>query len=193
MKKYNILTIERQYASGGSQIARELSDRLGIKCYGQELLELAADRIGMNKNYLRQIEESATSSMLYSFLMNPEASLRSADLIPPTDKLFMAESEIIKEIADREKCIFISAQQEACLRTEKIVCVCLSTPTRKPDLNVLLRNTESAKRMLPLLSNAMINAVPISTVPTVLSAGRIRKATILCLTAVNSVLTVALT
>ncbi len=107
MKKYNILTIERQYASGGSKIARELSDRLGIKCYGQELLELAADRIGMNKEYLKQIEESATSSMLYSFLMNPDASLRSADLIPPTDKLFVAESEIIKEIADREKCIFI--------------------------------------------------------------------------------------
>ena len=123
MKKYNILTIERQYASGGSQIARELSDRLGIKCYGHELLELAADRIGMNKTYLSQIEESATSSMLYSFLMNPEASLRSADLIPPTDKLFVAESEIIKEIADREKCIFIGRaagsvleEREDCLR-----------------------------------------------------------------------------
>lgn len=123
MKKYNILTIERQYASGGSQIAREISERLGIKCYGHELLELAANKIGMSKEYLAQIEESATSSMLYSFLMNPEAALHSTELIPPNDKLFMAESEIIKDIADREKCIFIGRaagsvleEREDCLR-----------------------------------------------------------------------------
>lgn len=123
MKKYNILTIERQYASGGNQIAREISDKLGIKCYGHELLELAADRIGMKKEYLEQIEESVTNSMLYSFLMNPDASLRGADLVPPTDRLFMAESDIIKELAEKEKCIFIGRaagsvleERDDCLR-----------------------------------------------------------------------------
>ena len=123
MKKYNILTIERQYASAGSRIARQISDKLGIKCYGHELLELAADKIGMNKDYLKQIEESATNSMLYSFLMNPEASMHGADLIPPTDKLFMAESEIINDIASKENCIFIGraagsvlAERSDCLR-----------------------------------------------------------------------------
>lgn len=107
MKKYNILTIERQYASGGDIIARAISDKLGIKCYGHELLDFAADRIGLKKEYLEQIEESVTNSMLYSFLMNPEASLHGADLIPPTDRLFMAESDIIKELAEKDKCIFI--------------------------------------------------------------------------------------
>ena len=107
MKKYNILTIERQYASGGDMIARAISDKLGIKCYGHELLDFAADRIGLKKEYLEQIEESVTNSMLYSFLMNPEASLHGADLIPPTDRLFMAESDIIKELAEKDKCIFI--------------------------------------------------------------------------------------
>ena len=107
MKKYNILTIERQYASGGDMIARTISDKLGIKCYGHELLDFAADRIGLKREYLEQIEESVTNSMLYSFLMNPEASLHGADLIPPTDRLFMAESDIIKELAEKDKCIFI--------------------------------------------------------------------------------------
>ena len=61
----------------------------------------------MKREYLEQIEESVTNSMLYSFLMNPEASLHGADLIPPTDRLFMAESDIIKELAEKDKCIFI--------------------------------------------------------------------------------------
>lgn len=124
MKKYSIITIERQYASGGSEIGRLAAEKLGIKCYGHEILDIAAERIGMSREYLREIEESATSSMLYSMIMAPNASMRTADMVPPADKLFIAETEIINEIADRgESCIIIGRaaghvleEREDCLR-----------------------------------------------------------------------------
>lgn len=124
MKKCSIITIERQYASGGSEIGRLAAEKLGIKCYGHEILDIAAERIGMSREYLREIEESATSSMLYSMIMAPNASMRTADMVPPADKLFIAETEVINEIADRgESCIIIGRaaghileEREDCLR-----------------------------------------------------------------------------
>ena len=124
MKKCSIITIERQYASGGSEIGRLAAEKLGIKCYGHEILDIAAERIGMSREYLREIEESATSSMLYSMIMAPNASMRTTDMVPPADKLFIAETEIINEIADRgESCIIIGRaaghvleEREDCLR-----------------------------------------------------------------------------
>jgi len=124
MKKCSIITIERQYASGGSEIGRLAAEKLGIKCYGHEILDIAAERIGMSREYLREIEESATSSMLYSMIMSPNASMRTTDMVPPADKLFIAETEVINEIADRgESCIIIGRaaghvleEREDCLR-----------------------------------------------------------------------------
>ncbi|MBQ2827520.1 MAG: cytidylate kinase-like family protein [Clostridia bacterium] len=124
MKKCSIITIERQYASGGSEIGRLAAEKLGIKCYGHEILDIAAERIGMSREYLREIEESATSSMLYSMIMAPNASMRTTDMVPPADKLFIAETEVINEIADRgESCIIIGRaaghvleDREDCLR-----------------------------------------------------------------------------
>ena len=124
MKKCSIITIERQYASGGSEIGRLAAEKLGIKCYGHEILDIAAERIGMSREYLREIEESATSSMLYSMIMAPNASMRTTDMVPPADKLFIAETEVINEIADRgESCIIIGRaaghvleEREDCLR-----------------------------------------------------------------------------
>ena len=124
MKKRNIITIERQYASGGSRIGRMIADRLGIKCYSHEILDVAADRIGMSREYLRDIEESATNSMLYSFIMTPGAVMRTPDMIPPADKLFIAETDVINEIAEKdERCVIIGraaghilADRDDCLR-----------------------------------------------------------------------------
>ena len=108
MKKRTIITIERQYASGGSRIGRMVAEKLGIKCYGHEILDIAAERIGMSREFLREIEESATSSMLYSMIMTPGATMRATDMVPPADKLFIAETEVINEIADSgESCVII--------------------------------------------------------------------------------------
>ena len=64
--KYHVIAIEREFASGGQQIGSMLGERLGIPCYGREILKMAAKEKGANLEYLEGIEEKATGSVLYS-------------------------------------------------------------------------------------------------------------------------------
>ena len=69
MEKIAIITIEREYASGGSEIGKRVSQRLGIPVYGHEILEMAAKRGNTTPEYIEHLEETDTNSLLYSLLM----------------------------------------------------------------------------------------------------------------------------
>ena len=69
MEKIAIITIEREYASGGSEIGKRVSQRLGIPVYGHEILEMAAKRGNTTPEYIEHLEETDTNSLLYSCLL----------------------------------------------------------------------------------------------------------------------------
>ena len=69
LKNNLIITIGRQYASGGHEIARELSQLLGIKMYDKELIDLAAENSGISRDVLKAYDEKPTNSFLYSLSM----------------------------------------------------------------------------------------------------------------------------
>ncbi len=60
------ITIERQYASGGREIARRISERLGIPFYDGQLLIMAAERFGLNPGVVKENDEKVNRSFLYS-------------------------------------------------------------------------------------------------------------------------------
>ena len=60
------ITIERQYASGGREIARRISERLGIPFYDGQLLIMAAERFGLNPGVMKENDEKVNRSFLYS-------------------------------------------------------------------------------------------------------------------------------
>lgn len=104
--KYNIIAIEREYASGGQLIGSKLSERLSIPCYGREILEMAAKRRGTSTDYLEHMEETATSSLLYSlYLMSHVAT--GSEKRPASDELHLLESGIIHELAAKGPCILL--------------------------------------------------------------------------------------
>lgn len=121
MKK--IIAIERQYASGGKLIAERAAELLGIKSHSDDILEAAAERLGTTSDKLRHIEEDATNSLLYSLAYAVRTSDTLHDSMSPEQRLFLTESEIIKEIAENESCIFVGRcaasilrEREDCLR-----------------------------------------------------------------------------
>ncbi len=107
MKAYNIVTIEREYASGGTEIGRLLSERLGIPSYGNEILEYLAKKVGVDPERLGQIEEGRASSFLYSLYLVAKAYRGEEVEISNIDELNVAEQLLIEEIGDRGKCILI--------------------------------------------------------------------------------------
>lgn len=94
--KYHVIAIEREFASGGQEIGNSVAKRLGIPCYGREILKMAADKIGTSLEYLENMEEKATGSVLYSMYMI--ASLGQGGNLSGEKELMLTESEIIRKL-----------------------------------------------------------------------------------------------
>lgn len=106
MKK-TIITIERQYGSGGSAIGKLTAEMLGIKCYNRQILDMTAERCEIAPEYLENAEESVPTSFLYSLLLSANPARAMEESMPLSDKVFLMESRIINEIADNEKSFVI--------------------------------------------------------------------------------------
>lgn len=89
--KTRYITIEREYGSGGTQIARQLAQATGIPYYGQEILENVSKKIHMTIDEIRKYEEGVTNSLLYTFYMMAQAHSGSSDMLTKEGHVFVAE------------------------------------------------------------------------------------------------------
>lgn len=101
--KKRIITIERQYGSGGSIIGKLTADKLGINCYNRQILEMTAQKCGISPEYLETAEENVPTSFLYSLLLSANPSRSIEDNLPLSDKVFLMESRIISDISNEEE------------------------------------------------------------------------------------------
>lgn len=116
MKAFNIVTIEREYASGGTEIGKLLSKKLDIPAYGNEILEYLAKKLGVSPENLEDHEETKTNSLLYSLYLIAKAYRGENVELSNTDKVNFAEQEIIKELGKEGKCILIGRAANWTLR-----------------------------------------------------------------------------
>ena len=109
MDKY-IITIGRQFGSGGRSIGQKLSEKLGINFYDKELISIAAKESGMDPEIFKGVDEQAANSLLYSLSMGMYSfgsGFSAMGDLPVNDKLYLLQHKIIKEIADRESCVIV--------------------------------------------------------------------------------------
>lgn len=102
-----IITIGRQFCSGGSEIGRKLSERLGIPYYDKNLYEFAAKKRGFSADYVREIEETPTGSFLYSLAMFPYVDFGADNMIPSGITIAADQTAYILEKAKEGPCIFV--------------------------------------------------------------------------------------
>lgn len=110
MAKKIIITIARQFGSGGREIGELVAKALGIPCYDKELIKDAAAKGSLNEEVLKVTDESAANSLLYTLAMGSNilgAGLYFNYKMPLNDKLFILQSEIIKEYAEAGSCVII--------------------------------------------------------------------------------------
>lgn len=109
MSKYTI-TIGRQYGSAGREIGFKLAEKLGIKCYDDELLKEAAKSSGLCEQIFETHDEKPTQSFIYSLVMDTYSlGYNNSGFVdmPLSQKVFLAQFDAIKKIADRESCIIV--------------------------------------------------------------------------------------
>lgn len=105
-----IFTIGRQYGSGGKEIGMKVAEKLGIKCYDRELLELAAKDSGLCQELFENHDEKPTNSFLYSLVMDTYSlgySSSSYMDIPINHKVFLAQFDSIKKLAEQGPCVIV--------------------------------------------------------------------------------------
>ena len=105
-----VITIGRQCGSGGKMIGQKIAEKLGVKCYDKELLTRAAKESGLCEELFETHDEKPTSSFLYSLVMDTYSLgyTNSAYMdMPINHKIFLAQFDTIKNLADKESCVII--------------------------------------------------------------------------------------
>jgi len=124
-EKKVVVTIGRQYGSGGSEIGARLAKELGLQCYDKNILRMNSAESGIKESYFHLADERAGNKLLYKIInsLKPiigEPSLGS-DLMT-ADNLFRFQSELICRLAAEESCVFIGRCAEYILQgTEGLV------------------------------------------------------------------------
>jgi len=109
MKKI-IITISREYGSGGRLIGEQVADKLGIAFYNRNLIDMVAHKSGLSKDYISQWEEKLSSRFIwrpYSARSALGQGLAAQKYYTNEEKMFQTQTAIIKEIAERESCVIV--------------------------------------------------------------------------------------
>ena len=102
MKEPMVITMAREYASGGSEIAQAVADKLGIPLYNKELITLAAKKSGLTEN-------QRSGSLIYSLYM-------MGNTMPLADQVYILQSNVIKELASQGPCVILGRCGDYVLR-----------------------------------------------------------------------------
>ncbi len=116
MKK--IITISREYGSGGRLVGQQLAKELGYSFYDKEIIDMAAEESGLSPNFIEKTEQNISSSWLYNLLLGTSyagtssgttgASLNTGTpVLPLADQVFNAQRKTIISIAKKGPCVIV--------------------------------------------------------------------------------------
>ena len=107
-----IITISREYGSGGRQVGLTMAKKLGMEFYDKELIDAAAKEIGFPTEMIADREQRLTNSLLYNFAMGTLYGIAyprepKVSELPLTEQIYQAQKKAIEEAAKRGSCIFV--------------------------------------------------------------------------------------
>lgn len=101
-----VVTIAREYGSGGRVIGRLVADSLGMKFYDSELIQMTAAESGCTEESVSEKEQKISNALLHDLYSQYIAALNEADL-PQIERLFNAEKKVIRQIASEGPCVIV--------------------------------------------------------------------------------------
>ena len=138
----NIITISREFGSGGKAIGRAVAEKLGYKFYDAEIIDEVVSSSGLSREIVEKYDEYAThkNSFLYTIAINAGGD---GNRLSIANRVQIAQSEVIKQIAEEGKCVIIGRGADYVLRE------------REDCLNVFIRADMKfrAKRVLDILGD----------------------------------------
>lgn len=103
-----VISISREFGSGGRLIGKQLAARLGIPCYDRTLILKTAEKSGLSPDFIARAEERARSRFHMSIApIGIGAPTMSSHGIPVSHQAFFAQSDVIRELADQGPCVIV--------------------------------------------------------------------------------------
>lgn len=105
-----VITIGREFGSGGKYIGEKLSKELNMKLYDKELLQKVSEETDIDINLLNEVDEKQERSFWYTFatgMYSVEEGINSISEIPSNERVFIEQAKVIEELAEIENCIII--------------------------------------------------------------------------------------
>lgn len=110
-----IITIGRQFGSGGHEVGRRLAKELGIKLYDKELLKLVAEESGICEKVLEHYDEKPTNSLLYSIVMDVYPSMNYVGTTL-NQQIYQAQYDAVRKLGDGGSCVIVGRGADYILR-----------------------------------------------------------------------------
>ncbi len=149
MPEHKIITIGRQFGSGGHEIGQKLSKRLGIPLYDHRLVSMAAEELGVSKESAKRVDESSLNAFVSNYAVTPGLYtdfINAASYIQSFDEdVYRKQAEIIRVLAEKESCVIVGRCADYVLRdrTDCVnVFICADKEDRKKRIMQLYDLTE---------------------------------------------------
>ncbi len=142
-----VITIGRQFGSGGRELGRKLSHRLGYKYYDKELLREAARQAGVGEEFFERNDERFPSFLngIFSFAFGLNSvNCYAGSTSISDDSLYRAQSDFIHSLAEKEPCIIVGRTADYVLRDHsKLVNIFVHAPAEKCAARIMAREEEN--------------------------------------------------
>ncbi len=103
--EHHIITISREYGSGGHEIGQYIAKKLNISFYDRELINITAEKSGFTKEYIQENEQKIENTLFHELYAQNYAYVN--DTLPPSDTLFLIQSKIVHDISRKESCVVV--------------------------------------------------------------------------------------
>ena len=114
---HRVITIAREFGSGGRTIGKEVAQKLGIPCYDQALIERLAEESGFSEEYIKELGEDATHS---SWTAMAFSAVRTLDVPTNQDYLWSVQRKVILDLASKENCVIVGRCADTILEGEDV-------------------------------------------------------------------------
>lgn len=115
-----IVTISREFGSGGRKVGEMLAQQLCIPFYDKEIIQITQEKSGLSKEFIENAEEHSRKSFLFSIATAAYSDMKYTYQYdtPITDKAFFAQSDVIRELASKNNCVIVGRCADYILKEE---------------------------------------------------------------------------
>ena len=105
-----VVTIGREFGSGGREIGESIAEKLNFTFYSEKLVSKASEVTGIDESIFREVDERQKKSFWYMFAMTnilPDGTEESLATLPTNEKLFIEQTKVIEDLAEKENCVIV--------------------------------------------------------------------------------------